>query len=440
MNIFSKPMNYRQYVTYLIPSILTMIFLSFYTTIDGFFVSRYANSNALAGINIVIPITCIIFGVSVMVATGSGAIIGEYMGAKETKRANQVFTFSAIALLVLSILFTIVGVCFLKPIAILLGTSEQLMPYVLPYLFVVLVGAIPMSFKLFFEYLVRTDGSSQVGLVMSFIGLVFNIVLDYIFVGIFGLATLGAAIGTVLSITISAVIGFIYFYKHSTLRFVRPVHDFPMFWRACANGCSEMLTELSTGITTFLFNIIVMGIYGEDGVAAVTIIMYIYYFFVAFYLGIGVATAPIISYNLGSQNIPKIKKVLKYSFATIILTAICIMTYLHFESSTIIGIFIQEGHVFDITKDALYYFSPLFIFVGVNIFLSSYFTAIGDGLSSAIISTLRTLIFVIMFILVLPKYFGVTGIWLTMPMAELCTIFIAYHLYRTKGLRLKRNM
>lgn len=155
-----------------------MIFLSFYTTIVGFFVSRYAGANALAGINIVIPITCIIFGVAVMLASGSGAIIGERLGQKQTRLASEIFTFISICLLIFSIIFTIIGLYFLEDIALALGSSQALLPHVMPYAAIVFISTIPMAFKLFFEYLVRTDGNSKVGLYMSTIGLILNVILD----------------------------------------------------------------------------------------------------------------------------------------------------------------------------------------------------------------------------------------------------------------------
>ena len=444
MDSFLKPMNYRQFIKYLIPSVLTMIFLSFYTTIDGFFVSKYAGSDALAGINIVIPITCIVFGISVMLATGSSAIIGELMGRKEHEKAYDVFSLTATALLVFSIVFAIAGVIFLKPVAVLLGTSERLMPHVLPYLFVTFIGTGAMSFKLFFEYLVRTDGSSETGLAMSFIGLILNVALDFFFVGVLNLGTFGAALGTILSIAVSAIIGFLYFLKHSHLKFRRPKWDGHTLWKTCSNGCSEMFTEFSTGITTFLFNIIIIKEFGEDGVAAVTIIMYIYYFFIAFYMGISVATAPVISYNLGADNKSKIVEMIKYSFITIAATAVIIMGILYIGGDLIIGIFSEPGHVFDLTSTALHYFSPLFIFIGINVFMSSYFTALGDGVTSAIISTLRSLIFVVIYIFILPRIIGMNGIWLTMPFAELTTVFISLYMYNKKGkpnlLPLSENM
>lgn len=430
---FSRPMSYGQYLKSLLPSVLTMIFLSFYTTIDGFFVSRYAGSDALAGINIVIPITCVTFGVAVMLATGAGAIIGEHLGRGEMEQANRIFSFMCLVLLAFSVAFTALGVAFLRPIAVLLGSSERLMPHVLPYALVVFLGTVPMAFKLFFEYLVRSDGNSKVGLAMSVVGLVLNVGLDYLFVGVFGLGTLGAAWGTTLSITASALIGLVYFLRFGNIRFARPKADAKVLLKSCTNGSSEMFTEFSTGITTLLFNLMVMKYFGEDGVAAVTIIMYIYYFFISFYMGIAVAVAPVVSYNVGAQNPAKIREMLRYSFRTIAVTAALILAASLLGGQAIIHLFVQSGNVFDITWQALRLFSPVFVFIGFNVFLSGYFTALGNGLTSAVISLLRSLVLVVVFIAVLPLLLEENGIWLTMPFSEAATVLVAVQLYRMQG-------
>lgn len=430
---FSRPMSYGQYLKSLLPSVLTMIFLSFYTTIDGFFVSRYAGSDALAGINIVIPITCVTFGVAVMLATGAGAIIGEHLGRGEMEQANRIFSFMCLVLLAFSVAFTALGVAFLRPIAVLLGSSERLMPHVLPYALVVFLGTVPMAFKLFFEYLVRSDGNSKVGLAMSVVGLVLNVGLDYLFVGVFGLGTLGAAWGTTLSITASALIGLVYFLRFGNIRFARPKADAKVLLKSCTNGSSEMFTEFSTGITTLLFNLMVMKYFGEDGVAAVTIIMYIYYFFISFYMGIAVAVAPVVSYNVGAQNPAKIREMLRYSFRTIAVTAALILAASLLGGQAIIHLFVQSGNVFDITWQALRLFSPVFVFIGFNVFLSGYFTSLGNGLTSAVISLLRSLVLVVLFIAVLPLLLEENGIWLTMPFSEAATVLVAVQLYRMQG-------
>lgn len=432
-NNFENKLSYPTYLKHLLPSVLTMIFLSFYTTIDGFFVSRYAGANALAGINIVIPITCIVFGVAVMLATGSGAIIGEKLGQKDLTSASEIFTFISIILLIFSIIFTIFGLFFLEDIAIMLGSSKALLPYVLPYAAIVFIGTIPMSFKLFFEYLVRTDGNSKVGLYMSTVGLVLNVILDYIFVGIMDMQTLGAALGTVLSITISCLIGLIYFLKYGHIKFHKPQFSWSILLKSCTNGSSEMLTEFSTGITTFLFNIICLRFFGENGVAAVTIVMYVYYFFISFYMGIAVASAPMISYNVGAKNINKISETLNYSFITILFSSL-IITFLSYTGANFItSLFTNNLEVYEITVTALKLFSLVFIFIGWNVFLSGYFTALGNGLISAIISSLRSLLLVVAFILILPNIIGSAGIWLTMPFSEIITILISFILYQKYG-------
>lgn len=433
MKCFEMKMTYRQFLKYLVPSVLTMIFLSFYTTIDGFFVSRYAGSDALAGINIVIPVTCVIFGTAVMLATGSGAIMGERLGQKREREANEIFTFITLVLLGLSAAFTVAGILFLERICIFLGSSERLLVHVLPYAFVIFLGAVPMSFKLFFEYLVRTDGRSNIGMLMSLTGLILNIVFDYILVAVFDMGTFGAALGTFLSITVSMLIGLVYFLRYSHIRFCRPKVNGKVLWKSCTNGSSEMLTEMSTGITTFLFNVIIMKYFGEDGIAAVTIIMYIYYFFISFYMGITVATAPVVSYNYGSGNHDKIRETTRYSFITIAVSSVLILAVSLLYGKQIIHLFVGDGNVFTITWDGLKLFSPVFLFVGLNVFLSGYFTALGNGLLSAVISSLRSLILVVLFILILPEMLGVTGVWMTMPLAEAATIFIAIYLYRKYG-------
>ena len=433
MKYFKEKMTYFQFIKYLVPSVMTMIFLSFYTTIDGFFVSKYAGSDALAGINIVIPITCVTFGIAVMLATGSGAIIGDKLGRKKEQEANEIFTFITIVLLIFAILFTIAGILFLEPICIFLGSSERLLEHVLPYAYVIFLGSVPMSFKLFFEYLVRTDGKPDVGMIMSLTGLILNVIFDYILVAVLGLGTLGAAWGTTLSITVSMLIGLGYFLKYSHIKFCRPKINWKVLFKSCTNGSSEMLTEMSTGITTFLFNLIIMQYFGEDGVAAVTIIMYIYYFFIAVYMGIAVAAAPIVSYNVGSGNYEKIKETTRYSFITIAISSVLILAISLLYGKGIIHLFVGDGNVFYLTWDALKLFSPVFLFIGLNVFLSGYFTALGNGFISALISSLRSLILVVLFILILPKLLGVSGVWMTMPMAEAVTIFIAVYLYRAYG-------
>ncbi|MDY4788197.1 MAG: MATE family efflux transporter [Bacilli bacterium] len=437
MNIsyYQQKLNYSKYLKQLLPSIITMIFVSFYTVIDGFFVVKSSGGElALAGINIVLPVLSLTFGVAVMLSTGISAIIGEKLGSGKDKEVNGYFSFIALFLLIIGILSTIFGILFLEKICIFLGASELLMPYVLPYCRMMFIGFVPVSFKLFFEYLARTDGNSKISMIMSGIGLILNVILDYWFVLVFDLGTFGAGLGTILSIGLSGLIGLMYFLFFGHLHFEVPLVNFKVLFKSMSNGSSEMLTELSSGITTLIFNIVILKYYGENGIASITILMYLYYFFLSFYMGIAVGSSPLISYSYGANDAKKIKQIIRYSMITIAYTTLIILVISYGFSSAIINIFAESKEVYDITLHGLHLFAILFLFVGVNVFMSSYFTALGDGLSSAIISTLRSLVFVLIFIYFLPIFFKADGVFLTMPIAELLTLIFSIIIYKHKKL------
>ncbi len=432
--LFSKKQTYPQFLKHIFPSIATMIFLSFYTTIDGFFVSRYVNADALASINIVIPITCVFFGISVMLATGSGALVSIKLGEKDKEGANKLFSFITISLLILGIVMTLVGVVFLEPILRFLGATDKLMPYVKPYGFLTILMTIPMMFKLYLEYYARVDGNPNIALVMSTLGLGLNVVFDYIFIVIFDRGILGAGLGTFSSIAISAIIGLIYFISNkSNLKFVKTNIDIKALFNSCYNGSSEMFTELSTGITTFLFNKSLLVIAGENGVAAMSIITYMYYFFIAVYFGVTVGVSPIISYNFGAKNKEKIDESLKYSFITIAWSSIIIFLISILGGKYIIAMFTNDIDVYNIASYGIKLFSWGFLMIGLNVFISGYFTSIGNGKISAIISILRSLVFVTIAVVILPGFIGISGIWISIPIAELLTIAFSIYFYMKKG-------
>lgn len=434
--VFAKKQNYKEFLRYVFPSIITMIFLSFYTTVDGFFVSRYVNSDALASINIVIPITCVVFGIAVMLATGSGALVGIKLGEKNKKEANELFSFITLVLIIIGIVLTILSLIFLNPILKFLGTTDKLFPYAKTYGLVTVLMTIPMMLKLYFEYYARVDGSPKVSLLMSTLGLVLNVVFDFLFIVVFDMGILGAGLGTYIAITISGIIGIMYFKgNNSNLEFTKPKANLKELFNSCYNGSSEMFTELSTGITTFLFNKSILTFSGENGVAAMSIIIYIYYFFIAVYFGIAVGIGPMISYNFGAKNKEKIKESLKHSFITIGWSSVVIFFISMFGGEYIISIFTNDLEVYTIATSGIRLFSYGFLIIGTNIFMSGYFTAIGNGQISAIISVLRSLIFVVATITLLPNFIGLNGIWLAIPIAELLTVFFSIVFYFRKGTR-----
>lgn len=440
---FTHSMNYRQYIKYLVPSVISMIFLSFYTTIDGYFVSHYVNADALAAINIVIPLTCLFFGVSVMMATGSGAIIGIRQGRGDKKQAMEFFSFITIVMIFIAMILTLFCYIFLDDILKLSGSTPQLDPYTRPYGFWTVMMIPAMVFKLYFEYYTRIDGHPNMGMFMSFLGLVLNLILDWLFIAVFNMGITGAGLGTALSMYISAFAGLYHFTKgKSNLKFVKPVVEFRALLHSCSNGISEMMTELSTGITTLLFNLALLKYAGENGVAAMSIITYYYYLLTSLFFGVTTAGQPIISYNVGAENHTKLHEIVKQSFITIFFSAITIVLVSLIFTTGLIHIFSDDPAVISIAVAGFKLFSMTFILCGFNIFISGYFTAIGDGGLSALISFCRSLIFVIVFLITLPKIFDLSGVWLTNPMAEIVTFVIAIPLYikhNTKTIGSHRN-
>lgn len=421
---FTKPQTYKQFFTYALPSVLTMIFLSFYTTIDGFFASRFINKEALAAINIVLPITCVYFGLAVMMATGVSAIISVKLGEGKDGEANSFFSFSLRALIGVALVLTAMGLLFLKPILVGLGSTPTLLPYTIPYGFITILFILPMMLKLFLEYFVRVDDAPKVALIMSATGLMGNFLLDALFIIVFHMGILGAALGTALAITASAAIGVYHFlFRSNRLKITKPKANWRLLGYCCYNGSSEMFTEFSTGITTFLFNIAILRVYGESGVSAFSLITYAYYFFIAFYFGVSVGAAPVISYNYGAGNSRKMREYFRYSLFTILGASLMIFIISHFGNEILIELFSKEGDVIAIAAPALRLFSYGFLFMGVNVFAGSLFTAVCNGKISALLSLLRSLVFVVLGIFLLPQTpLGVAGIWLTVPMAELCTM------------------
>ena len=441
MNIaFTKSQNYKEYLQYLAPSVISMVFLSFYTTIDGFFVSRYVGAQALAAINIIVPLTCVFFGISVMLATGSGAIVGIRQGEGRHHEANSFYTFVIICLLIIIVLLTLGFLIFLDPILRLSGSTDALMPYTKPYGFWTVMMIPAMMLKLFFEYYSRIDGHPKVAMAMSVSGLTANIILDWLFVAVFKWGISGAGMATGLSMYISAAVGLFHFVsKRSHLKFVKPKIEIRQFFVACYNGISEMMTELSTGVTTLLFNLTLLKFAGENGVAAMSIITYFYYFFTAVYFGVTFAAQPVISYNLGARNQSKMNEIVKHSYVTLAWTSIAIVGLSFIFAKPLVMIFSIDPAVTSIAIPGFKIFCIAFLLCGVNIFISGYFTAIGNGAMSAIVSFCRSLIFVVVYLATLPQLFDISGVWMTNPMAEITTAIIAIILYMKFNVHCNEN-
>ncbi|WP_206458541.1 MATE family efflux transporter [Anaerovorax sp. IOR16] len=428
---FTTRQTYPQFLRFLLPSIISMITLSFYTTVDGFFVSRFVGANALAAINIIIPLTCVFYGIALMLASGAGAFIAIKLGEQKKKEADGLFSFIVLALFLIGLILTLVCLAFFYPILKLLGSTDVLMPYTTVYGFVTILMTIPMMFKLFFEHFARIDGNPSLAFFMSTLGLVLNIIFDYMFIVPMQLGILGAALGTFLSILLSGLIGVIYFLtKRSNLHYTKPLIHIMFLVQCCINGSSQMLIELSTGVITFLFNISILKYQGETGIAAVSIIMFIYYFLVAIYIGVSVGASPIISYSYGAGNAWRTRLVLKHSYISLAWMSVLIFLLSLTGRVLMIKIFTEDTAVIQVADYGMFLFSWCFLFTGINIFIATLFTAIGNGRIAGILSAFRCLIFASIAIVTLPKFIGEAGIWLAVPVAEFLTLFLSFYYYK----------
>ena len=289
--------------------------------------------------------------------------------------------------------------------------------------------------KMYFDYFLITAGVAKLGLISSVVGGIINVVLDYIFMAKFNMGVSGAAIATCLGYAIPSLVGILYFFnKNNLLHFVKPKFDFKVIKDSCINGSSEMVTQLSSAITTFVYNIVMINLLGEDGVAAITIILYIQFLLCSVYLGFTSGASPCISYNYGAKNNNQLRCLVKNSFLIVFLFSIASFLISRLSSEFLISAFTSKGSdVFNISLNGFNIFSFSFLLTGFNIFITGMFTAFSNGKISAMLSLMRTLILFIIGIILLPNLVGINGVWLVVPFSEIITILLgAFYVYKYK--------
>lgn len=427
-NTLARKHTFFSLLRFAMPNIVMMLFSSIYTIVDGIFVARFVGTDALSALNIVFPVISLELAVGIMFATGGSAIIAKKMGEGQRLAAKQDFSLIVLSGFLSALLIVILGLVFMSPILKTLGANAALFDYCREYLTILLYFAPLFMLQTMFQFFFVTVGKPNIGLLVILAGGFVNIILDYVFIVPLAMGIQGAALATGIGCCIPALSGLIYFSveRSGTLYFVRPQWRVKVLLRSCLNGASEMVTNLSTAVTTFLFNITMMRFLGENGVASITILLYSQYVFTAIYLGYSAGVAPIISYNYGAQDVAHLKRLLKMSLTFILITSALSFFTALMLGDKITAIFSVRGSaVFDLTVNGFYYFSVSFLFIGVNIFASAFFTALSDGKTSALISFMRTFVFIVLGILLLPLFFNVTGVWLTIPAAELLGIVVS---------------
>lgn len=426
-NPLARDFTIKTLLKFAFPTIATMLLMGLYTIVDTVFVARFAGTNALSALNIVCPVINLIVGFGTMLATGGSAIVARKMGAGETVRASQDFTWIVSAGALLGAAVTVLGTAFTDSIIWGLGASRILFPYCREYLFILLLFTPAGMMQVLFQNLIVTAGRPGIGMALGAGAGAANILFDYIFMVPLQMGIKGAALGTGIGYLIPTAAGILFFtVGNGSLHFRKPVMDISILAGSCANGFSEMVSQAASAVTTFLFNRTMLKLLGEDGVAAITILIYTQFLLTALYIGFSMGAAPVISYNYGKQDNARLKKVFFICIWFIILVSIAVFCLAYAFGAPLVGLFSQKGTmVYEIARKGFLIFPFSFLFCGLNIFASATFTALSNGKLSAVLSFLRTFGLILVFLLILPECMGVAGVWLAVPAAELLTMVVA---------------
>ncbi len=418
------------------PSIIMMIFMSLYTIVDGIFISRFLGSNALSSLNIVFPVINIVIAIATMLGTGGNAIISKYLGEGKKQEARECLTGFTVISILISILLLVLTQVFLTPLCRLLGSTDILLADCQAYLSTSLMFAPACMLQSLFQSYLVTAGMPALGLFLTIGAGILNAVLDYVLILIIPMGITGAAIATGIGQTVPAVAGLFFFLlSRKDLYFTRFRLHGKELLQACYNGSSEMVTQLSNAVITFLFNIIMLRLAGENGVAAITILLYGQFLFNAFYLGFSIGISPIVGFQYGAQNRTQLRSVYRTSFLFVMVSSVVMTLAAVFSATPLVSVFTHDPATFELADAGFRIFAVNFLFSGINIASSGFFTALSNGRVSAIISFLRTLVFIVLSLLILPHFLGIVGAWLAIPVAEFLTLILSIGFHRTYFLK-----
>ena len=426
-NAYNKPVTLRNILKFAVPTIAMSVFMSFYTMADGLFVSNLIGTSALSAINLTAPVIQVVTAISTMLATGGSAVIMKKMGEQKPQEAKEDFTFLILVNVVVGLVMTMLGYFLMETIFGSMALSQEVAGYCTSYLSRYLVFTIPILLMNNFTLYMIASEKATLSLVCSVSGGVLNIVLDYVFIGLLDMGISGAAIATGLGYSVTAVVGlFVFSRKKSLLHFAKPTFRFKVLASAATNGCSEMATALVTGIITMMFNWTMLHYVGEDGVAAVTIIMYVLMFASSLYTGYSYGVAPMLSYYYGEKNHEKLKKLVSTSLKVIAVISLVTVTASFAATKPLVSIFARPNNpVYDLAVTGNRICTLALFFIGFNIFASGMFTALSNGIVSAILAFSRSFVFMLITMLILPAILGVNGIWLATPVAELMALALS---------------
>lgn len=421
----SHHFTYSKLLRFTLPSIVMMVFTSIYGVVDGFFVSNYVGKTPFAAVNFIYPFIMILGAVGFMFGTGGSALISKSFGEGNNEKANRLFSLFVYTSFICGIVIAALGIAFIRPVASLLGAEGEMLENCVIYGRIILAAMPAFMLQNEFQAFFVTAEKPQLGLVVTVIAGVANMFLDWLFMAIFNWGLAGAAIATAISQIIGGIVPLVYFFtvKNSSLRLGKTKLDGGALLKACTNGSSELMSNISMSLVSMVYNAQLLKYAGEDGVSAYGVIMYVNMIFLAVFIGYSIGTAPVISYHFGAQNKDELKSLFKRSLVIISVFSVLMFLAAKFLARPLSLIFVSYDEVLlDMTMHGFSIYCFAFLFAGFSIFGSSFFTALNDGLTSALISFLRTLVFQIAAVLILPLIWELDGIWYSCIVAEVMAV------------------
>ena len=410
------------------PSIVMMIFTSVYGVVDGLFVSNFVGKTAFAAVNLIFPLLMILGALGFMIGTGGSALVARTLGEGDSGRAQRYFSMLVYVTIGGGIVFSVLGLLFLRPIAVLLGAQGAMLEDCVVYGGILLAGQTMFMLQNVFQTFLAAAEKPNLGLAVTTAAGIANMVLDALFIAGFRWGVAGAAIATGIGQCIGGILPLLYFMRpnSSRLRMVKAKFDVRAMLQACANGSSELMSNISSSLISVIYNLQLLRFAGENGVAAYGTIMYVQFIFIAMFIGYTIGTAPVIGYHYGAGNHMELRNLLKKSFTVVSITGVLMTAAAWGLAGPLSGVFVgYDMELYELTKHAFRMFAFSFLLAGVNIFASSFFTALNNGGVSAAISFLRTLVFQVASVLVLPVFLGLDGIWYSITIAEVLAFFVS---------------
>ena len=417
----SDHFTYGKLMRFTFSSIAMMIFTSVYGVIDGLFVSNYVGKTPFAALNFIYPVIMMLGAVGFMFGTGGTALVAIALGEGKKDKANKLFSLFVYTTIICGITLALLGIIFIRPIGMFLGATGELLDLCVLYARIVLMALPMFMLQMEFQNFFVTAEKPQLGLYMTVAAGVTNMVLDWLFIAVFEWGLAGAASATALSQTVGGGLSLVYFIRKnsSLLRLTKLEFDGKALVSACVNGSSELMSNISMSLVSMLYNVQLMKYAGENGVSAYGVLMYVSLVFLAIFIGYAIGTAPIFGFHYGAANYEELKSLFKKSFVIVGSVSVFMVIASNVLSTPLSEIFVgYDANLYEITKRGFFIYSFSFLFCGLCIFGSSFFTALGDGLTSALISFLRTLVFQVAAVMILPLIWEIDGIWISIVVAE----------------------